>query len=296
MPILHDFEYEKPTTIVDAVALLGRHGVEAAVLAGGTDLVGWMRDEIVAPKIVVDIKAIPELQEISSADGFLRIGAAVPFNAIRRDADVGRHFPALAEAAGRVGSCGLRNRATLAGNICSAVPCCDGGPPLLVLDAEVELAGPGGAHRVPIADWFREKRRTARAADELVTGVRIPLPAGPHGGAYVKLGRYRGEDLAQASVAVLALPGGVRRVAFGALAAKPLRAPKIEALLAGRPLTDELIGEAKALLAQEITPITDVRATKEYRSLATAVMLERALRAAESRLEGNGPAYGVQLI
>jgi carbon-monoxide dehydrogenase medium subunit len=296
MPILHDFEYEKPGTVAEAVAILVRHGVEAAVLAGGTDLVGWMRDEIVAPKFVVDIKEIPDLQTIAIADGFLRIGAAVPFNAIHREADVSRHFPVLAEAAGRVGSCGLRNRATLAGNICSAVPCCDGGPPLLVLDAEVELAGSGGMRRLPVSGWFREKRQTARAAEELVTAIRIPLPVGPHGGAYVKLGRYRGEDLAQASVAVLALPGGIRRVAFGALAAKPLRAPKIEALLAGRPLTDDLIGEAKALLAQEITPITDVRATKEYRSLATAVMLERALRAAESRLEGHGPAYGERLI
>ena len=249
MPILHDFEYEKPENVPEAVALLSRHGAAAAVLAGGTDLVGWMRDEIVTPTVVVDIKAIPELQSITCANDFLHIGAAVPFNAIRRNADVCRHFPLLAEAAGRVGSCGLRNRATLAGNICSAVPCCDGGPPLLVLDAEVELAGPGGLRRVPVAGWFREKRQTARAADELVTGIRLPLPAGPHGGAYVKLGRYRGEDLAQASVAVLALPGGVRRVAFGALAAKPLRAPKIEALLAGKPLSDELIGEAKALLA-----------------------------------------------
>ncbi len=296
MPILHDFEYEKPGTVAEAVAILARNGTDAAVLAGGTDLVGWMRDEIVTPKVVVDIKAIPELQAIACADGFLRIGAAVPFNAIRRNDDVCRHFPVLAEAAGRVGSCGLRNRATLAGNICSAVPCCDGGPPLLVLDAEVELAGPGGMRRVPVAAWFREKRQTARAPGELVTSIQIPIPTGAHGGAYVKLGRYRGEDLAQASVAVLALPGGVRRVAFGALAAKPLRAPKIEALLAGRPLSDELIGEAKALLAQEVTPITDVRATKEYRSLATAVMLERALRAAESRLEGRGPSYGTRLI
>ncbi len=296
MPILHDFEYVKPETVDEAVAVLSRHGADAAVLAGGTDLVGWLRDEIVAPAVVVDIKSISELCAITRADGCLRIGAAVPFNVIHRHAEVVRLLPVLAEAAGRVGSCGLRNRATLAGNICSAVPCCDGGPPLLVLEAEVELAGPKGSRRVPIADWFIEKRRTARAADELVTAVRIPLPAEPHGAAYIKLGRYRGEDLAQASVAVLSLPGHVRRVAFGALAAKPFRAGKLEALLAGRPLTDALIDEARSLLSEEIAPITDVRATKEYRRLATAVMLERALRAADDRLAGRGPAYGDRLI
>jgi CO/xanthine dehydrogenase FAD-binding subunit len=296
MPILHDFEYEKPGTVAEAVAVLARHGAEAAVLAGGTDLVGWLREEIVSPKVVVDIKAIPELREIRRKDGCLYIGAAVPFNAILDSAEVVRDLPLLAEAAGRVGSCGLRNRATLAGNICSAVPCCDGGPPLLALEAQVELAGPGGVRRVPVADWFREKRKTARAADELVTAIRIPVPPRPSGGAYIKLGRYRGEDLAQASVAVLALPGGVRRVAFGALAAKPFRALKIETLLAGKPLTDALIGEAQALLDEEIRPITDIRATKEYRSLATAVMLERALRAAEDRQKGRGPAYGTRLV
>jgi len=296
MPILHDFEYVKPETVAEAVAVLSRHGADAAVLAGGTDLVGWMRDEIVAPKVVVDIKSVPELCAITRDDGCLRIGAALTLNAIRRDAEVNRLFPVLVEAAGRVGSCGLRNRATLVGNICSAVPCCDGGPPLLILEAQVELAGPGGLRHVPVTEWFIEKRRTARAADELVTAVRIPLPAESHGAAYIKLGRYRGEDLAQASVAVLALPGHVRRIAFGALAARPCRAGKLEALLAGRPLTDALIDEAKRLLDQEITPITDVRATKEYRRLATTVMLERALRAADDRLAGRGPEYGVRLI
>lgn len=296
MPILHDFDYLKPRSVAEAVEVLAVHGAAAAVLAGGTDLVGWMRDELAAPRMVVDLKGIPDLRGITRQDGFLRIGAAVTFNEIRESADIGRDAPVLREAAGRVGSCGLRNRATLAGNICSAIPCCDGGPSLLVLDAVVDLAGPKGARSVAIADWFIEKRKTAKADNELVIAVRLPQPTGPHGGSFVKLGRYRGEDLAQASVGVLALPGHVRRVAFGAVAVKPFRAHRLEALLAGKPLTDVLVEEAKALLSQEIAPITDVRATREYRSLATAVMLERALRAAESRLEGRGPDYGTPLI
>ncbi|MBP7864966.1 MAG: xanthine dehydrogenase family protein subunit M [Acidobacteria bacterium] len=296
MPILHDFDYVKPLSVVEAVGVLAVHGAAAAVLAGGTDLVGWMRDELATPRMVVDVKGIPELRGIARQDGFLRIGAAVTFNELRESPEVRREAPVLWEAAGRVGSCGLRNRATLAGNICSAIPCCDGGPSLLALDAVVDLAGPSGARTIAIPDWFIEKRRTAKADTELVTSVRLPLPSGPHGGSFIKLGRYRGEDLAQASVAVLALPGHVRRVAFGAVAVKPFRALKLEALLAGKPLTDALVEEAKTLLSQEIAPITDVRATREYRSLATAVMLERALRAAETRLEGKGPDYGTPLI
>ena len=184
----------------------------------------------------------------------------------------------------------------MVGNICSAVPCCDSGPILLVYDAVILVAAPKGKRKVKLADWFLGPRRTALKAGEIVTGVAVPLPAKKHAACFVKLGRYSGEDLAQASVTILAEAGKKYRIAFGSVAPRPLRATKIEALLSGKALSPSLIAEAIRLLPQEISPITDIRSTKEYRAHMVGVMLERGLLATASRLNGNGPEYGKSLI
>jgi carbon-monoxide dehydrogenase medium subunit len=129
-----------------------------------------------------------------------------------------------------------------------------------------------------------------------VTGIEIPLPARKHAGCYVKLGRYSGEDLSQASVLVLALPGKKYRVALGAVGPVPIRAAMVERLLQGQDLSSELISKSQALIAAAISPITDIRATKEYRLHMCQVMFERGIRAAADRLAGNGPDYGTRLI
>jgi carbon-monoxide dehydrogenase medium subunit len=124
----------------------------------------------------------------------------------------------------------------------------------------------------------------------------VALPKNKHAGCFVKLRRYEGEDLAQASVVVLALAGHDYRIAFGAVAPRPIRAGKIESLLAGKPLSDSLIREAVRLLPEVIAPITDIRASREYRAHMVGVMLDRGLRAAVARLAGAGPEYGTSLI
>jgi carbon-monoxide dehydrogenase medium subunit len=197
---------------------------------------------------------------------------------------------------GWLASVGIRNRATVMGNLCSAVPCCDSGPVLLVYDAMVLVTGPGGKRKVPLRDWFVGPRKTVLKRGEIATGVAVPLPGKKHAACFVKLRRYEGEDLAQASVTVLALAGNSYRISFGAVAPRPLRAGRIEALLEGKALSDELVEQAVRLVPQEIAPITDIRATKEYRTLMAGVMLERGLRAAVARLAGAGPAYGTSLI
>ncbi len=296
MPIIHDLEYVRPETLDEAVrALTGaREGVQ--VLAGGTDLVGWMRDELIAPRLIVDIKRVPGLADVFVRDDSIVIGALVTFTRLLECVVVRQHFPLIREAAGRMASVGIRNRATLAGNICSAVPSCDGGPVLLVYEARVGVQGPAGARTIPMTEWFLGPRKTALLPGEIVTETAIPEPSGGHGGCYVKLGRYRGEDLAQASVAVLALPDHRYRVAFGAVAPTPVRARRIEALMNGSALDDALIAEALALIPQETAPITDIRASREYRVHMLRVMFERGVRAAVARLEGGGPAYGTALI
>jgi carbon-monoxide dehydrogenase medium subunit len=193
-----------------------------------------------------------------------------------------------------VASTGIRNRATMVGNICSAVPSCDAGPVLLGYDTTVRLAGPGGERSVDINDWFVGVRETVRSDDEIVIGVDIGLRR--HGGVYVKLMRYAGEDLAQAAVGVVVYPDNEYRVAFGAVAPRPFRSARIEQTLRGMPLNETLVAEVVGMVGNEISPITDMRATAEYRTRMTEVMLERGLWEAVERLNGTGSDYGVRLI
>ncbi len=292
--IAKEFEYRRPTTLEEATQILAGHPGSARVLAGGTDLVAWLRDDAVAPDLVVDIKAIPDLHDITIDEDTLHLGSLVTFSDLINSPIVTERAPLFAEMAETVASTGIRNRATLVGNICSAVPSCDAGPVLLGYDATVHVIGPDGARSIDINDWFTGLRETACSDAEIVSHLTIAVPR--HGGVYVKLMRYAGEDLAQAAVGIVVYPGDQYRVAFGAVAPTPFRSERIEAVLNGKPLDDALIAEAVALVADEISPITDMRATAAYRTRMTEVMLERGLPAAHSRLDGDGPAYGTRLI
>ena len=296
MAIAHQFEYVKPGTLRDAVRTLGRYGPRACVLAGGTDLVGLISEGMAAPEAVVDIKGVPGLDQIEFKDGVLSIGALVTFSDLRDSPIIAGKFPVIREMTGWVASVGIRNRATMVGNLCSAAPCCDSGAVLLVYDAVVLVTGPNGKRKVPLRDWFLGPRKTVLKRGEIATGVAVPLPKQKHAACFVKLRRYEGEDLAQASVTVLVLAGNRYRVSFGAVAPRPIPAERIQALLEGQPLSDALIQQALRLVPEEIAPITDIRATKEYRAHMIGVMLERGLRAAVARLAGTGPEYGTSLI
>jgi carbon-monoxide dehydrogenase medium subunit len=296
MTIAHEFNYLRPDTLDEALGVLAESSGETQVLAGGTDLVPWLRDEAIAPELVVDIKGIEGLDEITPGATTVSVGCLVTFADLLRSATARDQLPLLVEAAGTVGSTGIRNRATLVGNICSAVPSCDAGPALLSYEAEVEIAGEDGFRRIPIGDWFRGPRRTALGRAEIVTRVIVPIPEERHGAAYVRLSRYRGEDLAQACVAIVVTGQTHYRVAFGAVSPTPLRAPQVEALLDGKSLSEGLVEEAAALVRDEISPISDIRASSEYRLHMCEVMLRRGLWAAESRLTGDGPRYGERLV
>jgi len=292
--IAKEFEYQRPSTIEEAAQILAGHPGSARVLAGGTDLVAWLRDDAVAPDLVVDIKAIPDLHDISLEGDILHLGSLVTFSDLINSDIVHERAPLLAEMAETVASTGIRNRATMVGNICSAVPSCDAGPVLLGYDTTVHLIGSAGARSIDINDWFVGLRETARTGDEIVSHLTMQVP--PHGGVYVKLMRYAGEDLAQAAVGIVAYPGDQYRVAFGAVAPKPFRSARIENALQGKPLDEALIAEVVAMVADEIRPIDDIRATAAYRTRICEVMLERGLPAARDRLNGSGPAYGTRLI
>ncbi|MCX6556648.1 MAG: xanthine dehydrogenase family protein subunit M [Candidatus Aminicenantes bacterium] len=295
MPIINEFAYVKPATVAQALKWLARYK-KPAILAGGTDLLNSLKDGSIKPDAVIDIKGLDTLHKISFAGKRLYVGALVTFSELIEAEAVRRLFPVLAETARTIGSPGIRNRATMVGNICSAVPCLDSGPLLLAYDAVVTTVGRGGKREIPIVKWFRGPKKTSLKSGEIVSGVIIPLPEGKHAGCFIKLGRYAGEDLAQASVLAMALEGNRFRVAFGSVAPVPFRAKGIEKLLNGKQLDARLFAEAKKLVAAAIAPITDLRATKEYRAHMCRVMLERSLKAALGRLAGGGPAYGERLL
>jgi len=296
MSISHEFDYRRPGSLAEAHELLRDAGEGACLLAGGTDVIPWLRDGLARPKLVVDIKGLPELEGISVADGVLTIGALATFADVLHSHLVHDGLPVLGEMARLMGSTGIRNRATIVGNICSGVPSCDSGPVLLACEATVRVSTPEGERAVPIDEWFLGPKSTALGTQEVVLGVSMPVPDRRHGGCYVKLRRNRGEDLAQAGVAVMALAGRSYRVAFGAVAPTPVRAKRIEALLEGHDIDEALLGEARSLVPEETAPIGDIRASQEYREHVLPVMLERALRAAADRRDGSGPPYGASLI
>jgi len=291
MAIVQEFKYFKPKNMKEAVSLLTGHK-KSFVLAGGTDLVSELKNGMVSPGAIIDIKGIAKLTGIEFSGKVLKIGALVTFSDLIKSGIIHEHFPLITEMSGAVASVAIRNRATIVGNICSAVPCMDSGPVLSVYDAEIHVSGAGCNFRFPVSQWFKGPRKTVLRGQGIATSITISLPAAKHAGCFMKLGRYKGEDLAQASVAVLVLPNRQYRVAFGSVAPVPIRAKKIEKVLNGNPLGDHLLRSAKELIPQEISPITDVRASQEYRMHMCGVMFERALRAAAARLDGAGPAYG----
>lgn len=298
MPIINEFQYYKPRSVGEAVKLLSK--ANTLVLAGGTDLVGSLKTNVVSPAHIVDIKGLKELRKIEVKGGAIHIGALVTFAELMESKVVKSKFPVLAEIACRVASVGVRNRATMVGNICSAVPCLDSGPVLVAMGGFVHVKSSKGGRKIAAEKWFVHARKTSRKPNELVTGVSIPLTLSKTGGptqcCYLKLGRYSGEDLAQASVFVCLDRKNNYRVAFGSVGPTPLRGAKIEKVLNGQKLNEQVMTEAKLLVKDCVSPITDIRATKEYRLHMCEVMLGRALTAAQGRLSGKGPEYCAHLL
>lgn len=288
------FDYVKPKLLNEALDIIAK-SVNPYILAGGTDLIDMIKEGIVQPDMIIDMKGIEQFRQITFKQDTLVIGAGVTFSELIESKVIKENFPVIAEMSRTVASLGIRNRATIIGNICSAVPCMDSGPLLTAYDAMIITAGPKGERSIPAENWFLGSRKTAICKGEIVTGISIHSP-GKHGGCFVKLGRYEGEDLAQVNLIILAFKDGTFKVSFGSVAPVPVRAKKIEQLINGKTITPSLIEEACKVIEKEISPITDIRATKEYRMHMAKIMFERGLNASISRLNGNGPEYGKNLI
>ncbi len=286
MAVVHEFNYYRPEKLDEVLVLLARQKEKARILAGGTDLAVHIKEGLAHPAVVIDIKQVAGLEKIRHDDNGLFIGALATFSDIIASDFIKQNYLLLWESAMSVASVGIRNRATLVGNICSAVPSLDSAPALLCYDAVVHTKSLECERQIPITEFFIAPRKTAKTDDEIVLGVSIPHPETMHAGCYIKLGRYRGEDLAQAGLGILVTDNLHYHVAYCAVGPIPQRIGSIENLLDGKELNGDLINQAKALVPNEISPITDIRSSKEYRTYMCQVMLERGLHASVARLHG----------
>jgi carbon-monoxide dehydrogenase medium subunit len=279
--MLPRFEYCAARTVMDATALWAAEP-GARYLAGGTDLLPQLRAGRRQVSRVIDIKRVAELGEIrEGAGGSLAIGAAVPLAAVAHDPRVARDYPLLAECCDAVGAWPLRQRATLAGNVCNASPAADTAVALLALEATVIARGPGGARAVPVAQFFLGPGKSALAEGELVVEIALPAHTAGLRGQYLRLSRRRGMDLATLGVLVGRGAAGTspgHRVALAAVAPTPLRVPAAEALL-DADRSPRALARASELVRDAARPITDLRGTAEYRREMVYVLALRGLQA-----------------
>ncbi len=280
------FGYVRPASLGEAIALLAERGPDARPLAGGTDLIIRLRDGSIRPEVVVDIKAIPELDAGIRQDGDrLVIGARAVMTDIAADARVRRHFPALAEAALVVGSAQIRNRATLAGNLCNASPAADTAPALLVYGATVVAAGSAGERRLPVDELWVRSGVTTLAGDELVTAVELPIPASTTdrstSGGRAAAGTTSPRSRSRARSGPTASPASVT----GASARGRCSRVDESGVLADPAASDESKADVLERLLGGATPSpTSMRASPEYRLAMLRVLGRRAVEASLRRL------------
>jgi carbon-monoxide dehydrogenase medium subunit len=282
---LPKFNYLAPTTLDEALSLLAQYKSKARVIAGGTDLVPKLkRREVKAPEYVIDLKGIPDLDKIRQDTGGLTIGALVTIGVVESSPLIQQKFAILAQAAQSMASPQVRNRGTIAGNICNAVPSADSAPALLTLGARLKLISRKGERTINIEDFFTGPNRTALTDEEILLEIKIPDMPPKSKGVYLKLSPRRAMDLAIVGAAVVVVPeDGICkdiRIALGAVAPTPLRTMKAETVLKGQKFNDNLIEKAAKTAAAEASPIDDHRASAEYRRDMVEVLVKRAIKQA----------------
>ncbi len=272
--------YLKPKTLDEAVSLLASPGGQ--ILAGGTDFYPAQGERLPQGR-VVDITALGELRGISTGKEWIRIGGLTTWSDVIR-ASLPRCFDALKAAAREVGSVQIQNRGTVAGNLCNASPAADGVPPLLALDAEVELASAAGRRRMPLDQFLAGNRKTLRRPDEILAAVLVPQRMEDAASAFLKLGarRYLVISISMAAAVVQADETGrvaEAHVAVGSCSATARRLRDLERELVGLPSKAGISGAVRAEHLNLLSPIDDIRATADYRLDASLTLVQRALEA-----------------
>ncbi|MFH1758224.1 MAG: xanthine dehydrogenase family protein subunit M [Pseudomonadota bacterium] len=295
---MREFEYRKVSTLQDAFRLLEEHGEGARILAGGTDLLVKMRNRILTPRLLIDLKGVPDLEAISyDPESGLRIGALTTIHRMETSPLLREKFGVIAQAASSLGSYQIRCRATLGGNLCNASPAADMIPCFISLGAKAEIAGPKRERFLPLEDFFAAPGRTHLRPGEILTAVQVPQLSELTGTHYAKHSIRKAMDLAVVGVAVaLSFDLGRERcsdakIALGAVGPIPFRATRAESCLRSQRMDEELISQAALLASEEAQPISDIRASGEYRKEMVRVVTHRALKQAWTNLlEGRTPS------
>ena len=273
------FEYYKPRSLSEAWELKEKVR-DARFIAGGTDVMVGIKNGELSPSALISLRSIPALDSIE-INGGIRIGALTTISDLIHHSALRDNYPVVVEAAKRLGSVQIRNVATIGGNLCNSSPCADMALPLLVLEAKVRLQTAKESREMPLNEFFKGPGKTCLTSDEILTDILLGPSRQNSKATFLKKGRVK-MDLAIASVAVLLEMEGKRcskaRLAAGSAAPVPLRLLKVEALLEGTTISKELLAKAQQLAAENVAPITDIRATKEYRQEIVGIYVRRALK------------------
>ena len=279
---MENFEYFEPKTVKEAVGLLWKYRRGAKLLAGGTDLLVGMKEGFVKPKVLINLKTIPGLDKIAyTRKEGLSIGSLATWTDILSSRPIREHYPILREAASLIGCGQIRNRGTIGGNVCHGSPSADSAPALMVYGAQCVISGARRGRVMPIEEIFSGVQKVSLNLEEILTGFRIPTPDLKAKGCYLKFSPRKAMDLPIVGVGVLVKTSkGIFeeiRIALGAVAPTPIRARKAEKILTGQPVNEESIRKAAEEAVKESSPITDLRASREYRLGLVRELVSRAI-------------------
>ena len=287
------FDYASPASTEEVIDLLARQNGDARILCGGTDLIVQLREGRRKARLVVDIKNIPDLTQITfDSQNGLVIGAAASCRQICNDPNVRSYYAGLVDAVELIGGIQIQNRASVGGNLCNSSPAADSIPALIVHNAVCNIIGPGGSRSLPAEEFCIAPGQNALKAGELLLSITVPKPPERFGAHYLRFIPRNEMD-----IAVVGAGASVRldkdrkrfvaaRIALGAVAPTPLLATDAGSFLAGKPISRENIREAARIAQSMATPITDLRGTAEHRKHLCAVLTERALIKAIERAGG----------
>ena len=287
-----DLRYESPETIEVAVALLAAEGQMARVFAGGTDLLVQMKEELVEPALLVDIKKISETRLIAIDPDQVRIGAAVTGAELGENEQLKAMWPGVVEAVELIGSAQVQGRATIGGNLCNASPAADSVPALIAAEARAVIAGPDGIREVPVGEFLTGPGQTSLGLGEFVTSITLPKPPERGGEAYLRFIPRTEMDIAVvgAGLSVVLNPDGTcaaARLALGAVAPTARLVEAASEIMVGNKLDDTVLEALSAAASETCSPIDDKRGTIEFRTKVAGVLACRVAKIAWRRAENN---------
>lgn len=276
-------EYTAPATLEEALHIKKERGVDARVIAGGTDLILRMRDKVLSPAVLIDLRRM-SLDSVSLIRDEMRLGAFVNLSQVLESTELASLYPALTDACREFAGPPIRNRGTLCGNIVNASPAADLVPPLIAYDASIVLKSVNGNRVLPLAEFFTGPGQSVIEPEEILTEIRLPVMPERTAATFIKLGQRRSMAISQVNLTTrlsIDESGAVSeaRIVLGSVAPTPMRAVAAESMLTGKQLSEKLLEGAAQQAREEVAPISDVRASLSYRDKMTEVLVRRALLA-----------------